>query len=220
MTTSATQPKSTASLQALRDALEKAERQLVRLDRTNVQQFLVLLDQIEQMWTEYDDPSAMSAEEARWQSLLKRFAAKQKLVTTPAAQVGGLAKLRSQYPPATGMWWHVDDQVAGQRGQMWKRLGIGVAVLALIVVGIWIINSLTTRNTAGAADASQQIEQLVGQHSWPAAFTAVETARKSSPDDVDLMVWEAVIAEQLGRTDQAKSSLTQAQTKFTGTPAA
>ena len=83
------------------------------------------------MWTEYDDPSAMSAEEARWQSLLKRIGTNPKLLTGAAAEVGGLAKLRSQFPPAKGMWWHVDEQIAGQRSQMGRRLGIIVGVVAL-----------------------------------------------------------------------------------------
>jgi tetratricopeptide (TPR) repeat protein len=223
MTTMSTiQPQSAASLHGLRDALEQAERQLVRLDRTNIQGFLVLLDQIEQMWTEFSDPSAMRAEEARWQSLLKRITTSPQLVTSAAAQVGGLTKLRSQNPPATGLWWHVDQQIAEQRSQTWRRFGVIAGVVALAALTFWAISFFISRNaaTAGAADSSQQIDQLVEQQSWQKAITAVETARQSSPDDVDLLVWESVLAEQLGDSERSQSSLDQAQEKFVGSPAA
>jgi tetratricopeptide (TPR) repeat protein len=222
MTISNIQPQSTASLHGLRDALEQAERQIVRLDRTNIQGFLVQLDRIEQMWTEYDDPSAMRAEEARWQSLLKRITTSPQLLTAAIAQVGGLTKLRSQNPPATGLWWHVDEQVADQRNQTWRRLGILVGVVALVVLAFWIINNFVLRNagTAAVADPSQQIDQLVETQDWQEAFTVVEAARQNSPDDVNLLVWQAVLAEQLGDNERGQSSLNQAKEAFVGSPAA
>ena len=76
------------------------------------------------------------------------------------------------------------------------------------------------RGRAGVVDTTQQIQDLVGEQSWQPAFTVVATALKSSPNDVNLLVWESVLAEQLGRNELAQSSLTQAQTKFAGTPAA
>jgi tetratricopeptide (TPR) repeat protein len=222
MTVSNIQPQSAASLHRLRDALEQAERQIVRLDRTNVQEFLVHLDQIEQMWTAYDDPAAMRSEEARWQSLLKRITTSPQLLTAAIAQVGGLTKLRSQNPPATGLWWHVDEQVAAQRNQTWRRLGILVGVVALVVLAFWIINNFVLRNagTATVADPSQQIDQLVETQDWQEAFTVVEAARQNSPDDVNLLVWQAVLAEQLGDNEQGQSSLNQAKEAFVGSPAA
>ena len=216
------QPQSTASLHGLRNALEQAERQIVRLDRTNIQGFLVLLDQIEQMWNEFSDPSAMRAEEGRWQSLLKRITTNPQLLTTATAQVGGLAKLRSQHSPATGLWWHVDEQVAGQRKQMLRRVGLIVGAVALVVLAFWVINNFMSRNTAtvGVADPSQQIDQLVETQRWQEALTVVETARQSSPDDVNLLVWDSVLAEQLGNDERSQSSLKQAQDAFEGSPAA
>jgi tetratricopeptide (TPR) repeat protein len=222
MTISNIQPQSAASLHGLRDALEQAERQIVRLDRTNIQEFLVQLDQIEQMWTEYDDPSAMRSEEARWQSLLKRITTSPQLVTAAAAQVGGLTKLRSQHFPATGLWWHVDEQVAEQRNQRSRRLGLIVGVVALVVLAFWIINNVMSRNaaTAGMVEPLQQVDQLVENQSWQEALNVVESARQSSPEDVDLLVWDSVLAEQTGSSERSQSSLNQAQKLFVGSPAA
>jgi tetratricopeptide (TPR) repeat protein len=221
MTISNIQPQSAASLNGLRDALEQAERQIVRLDRTNIQGFLVQLDQIERMWTEYDDPSAMRSEEARWQSLLNRITTSPKLLTTAAAQVGGLTKLRSQHSPATGLWWHVDEQLAVQNNQTRRRLGLIVGMVALIVLAFWIINNAISRNaTSVAVDPLQQINQLVENQSWQEALAVVETARQSSPEDVDLLVWDSVLAEQTGNSERAQSSLNQAKELFVGLPVA
>jgi tetratricopeptide (TPR) repeat protein len=222
MTISNIQPQSAASLHGLRDALEQAERQIVRLDRTNIQGFLALLDQIEQMWTGYDDPNSIRAEEARWQSLLNRIITSPQLLSTAAAQVGGLTKLRSQNPPATGLWWHVDKQITEQRKQMGRRVSLIVGVVALVALTFWAISSFMSRNaaTAGVADPSQQIDQLVEQQSWQEAITVVESARQSSPDDVGLLVWDSVLAAQLGDSERSQSSLNQAQEKFVGSPAA
>ncbi len=220
MTVSNLQPQPTATLHELRDALEQAERQIVRLDRTNIQQFLMQLDKIEQMWSEFSDPNALRAEEGRWQSLLKRMTTNPQLLTSAAAQAGGLTKLRSQHPPATGPWWHLDQQIATQRGHMWRRLSIIVGAVVLVAVAFWAINYFMSSTTSGVVDTSREIDQLVETQSWQEALTVVETARKSSPDDVNLMIWDAVLAEQLGLGERGQSSLTQAQTKFDGTPAA
>jgi tetratricopeptide (TPR) repeat protein len=64
------------------------------------------------------------------------------------------------------------------------------------------------------------IEQLVAAQKWPEALATVEKARQTRPNDSALLVWEAVLNEQLGNMAQAKTSLAQAQQKFTDQPAA
>jgi cytochrome c-type biogenesis protein CcmH/NrfG len=222
MAISSEQPQSTPSLHELRSALDHAERQVGRLDGTNIQEFLVQLDNIEQMWTEYDDPSTVSAEAARWQSLVQRITTNPQLLTRAAAQVGGLSKLRAQHPPATGLWWHVDKQVAGQRKQTWRRVGLIGGAAAVVVLAFWLISNFMSGNgtTTGTVDTSQQIDQLVEAQNWQEARSVVETARQTSPDDSNLLVWEAVLAEQLGDSERAQTSLSQAEEMFAGPPAA
>lgn len=139
---SATAPQraSASSLREFRDAIDLAERLIVRLDRTNVQQFLVLMDQIEHMWREHSELIGLHVEQGRWQGLLKRLATNPKVVNGAAAQVGGLTKLRSQFPPATGAWWHADQQITGQRNQMWQRVAMIVGVVVLVIAAYWLIN--------------------------------------------------------------------------------
>ena len=219
MTVSTLKPQSATTLNDLRDALESAERQLVRLDRSNILQFLVQLDKIEEMWTEFSDSSTIRAEEGRWQSLLKRITTSPQLLTTAAAQAGGLTKLRSQHAPATGLWWHVDEQVAAQRGKTFQRLGIIAVALVAVVALFWVINNVMSR-TIEIENPTLQIDQLVESQSWQKALTVVETARKTSPDDVNLIIWDSVLAGQLGNRTRAQTSLDEAQAKFTDTPTA
>jgi len=46
---------------------------------------------------------------------------------------------------------------------------------------------------------------------WGEALVQVQAARQTLPDEPELLVWEAVLYEQLGETDAAQASLTRAQ---------
>lgn len=213
--------RATSSVNTLRTALEQAERQIARLDGSNIKAFLELLDGIEQMFADLGpEQSELRAEQGRWEGLRNRIDAKPQLLVNAAAQAGGLAKLRAQHLPATGPWWHLDATAAQRRTQTLKRAGITVA--AIVVVGalaLWGINAFTP-GAGSPTTITGQIEQLVTDQKLPDALAAVEKARQTRPDDPELLVWESVLAEQLGDAARATTSLTQAQQKFAGQPAA
>ncbi len=216
-----TESRTKISVNTLREALGQAERQFLHLDGTNIKTFLVLLDQIEQMFVELGpDESALRAEAGRWVSLRNRIDATPQLLVAAAAKAGGLAKLRAQQPPATGSWWHLDTAVAQRRTQMLKRAGLTIAAVVVVVgLALWGINAFTP--AAGSpVTVTAQIEQLVTDQKLPDALVAVDKARQTLPNDPDLLVWDAVLNEQLGNAAQAKTSLAQAQQKFVGKPAA
>jgi tetratricopeptide (TPR) repeat protein len=209
-----------SSINTLRAALEQAERQVLHLDGSNIRAFLELLDEIEQMFVEFGpEQSALRAEQGRWESLRSRIDAKPQPLVSAAAHAGGLAKLRAQHPPATGSWWHLDAEVTQRRTQTMKRAGITIAAVVIVAaVALWGINAFTP--AAGSlATATAQIEELVTAQKLPAALTAVEKARQTFPNDPELLIWDAVLAEQLGDAARAKTSLAQAQEKFAGQPA-
>lgn len=219
MMTQIAEPQAKNSLQSLRDALEQAERQLVRLDRENIKTFLVGLDRIEQMVAEHGpDKSAIRAEETRWNSLRNRLSANPGLVVTAAANAGGLSKLRSQQA-AVGSWWHLDAAVARHRTQTLQRTGMAIGAVVVVVLVIWGVMTFFP-SAASSTDTTTAIEQLVTAQKWPEALTAVEKARQTLPNDAELLVWEAVLNEQVGNAAQAQSALAQAQQKFVGQPAA
>jgi len=61
---------------------------------------------------------------------------------------------------------------------------------------------------------------LVTDQKLPDALALVEKARQTKPNEPELLVWDAVLNEQLGDAARAKTSLAQAQQKFVGQPAA
>lgn len=209
------------SLASLRAALERAERLVVRLDGATVEEFLILLDRIEQMFASFGpdqspEQSVVRGEAGRWASLLSRITETPHLVTSAAAHAGGLAALRTQHPPAQGIWWHLDEAAGRQRAGAVKRWGIiagAVAVVALLIWGVmsWFGGSSTA---AQQADATARIEQLVQSQAWQQAQAVVDAARQKLPDDAELMVWDAVLAEQLGDTARSQASQAQAQTRY------
>ena len=82
--------KSNNPANALRDALERAERLSVQLSPGNVEDFLLLLDQIDQYFETIDNGDIdLRPEEVRWQSLLNRLNSKPQPLTTAAARAGG-----------------------------------------------------------------------------------------------------------------------------------
>jgi tetratricopeptide (TPR) repeat protein len=152
--------------------------------------------------------------------LRNRIDTKPQLLVAAASYAGGLAKLRAQHPPATGPWWHLDEEVAQRRTQTFKRAGITIAAVVIVVAAaFWGINAFTP-SAGSPATVTADIEQLVTAQNLPAAQAAVEKARQTLPNDPELLIWDAVLAEQLGDSARAKTSLAQAQKNFTGQPAA
>src|SRR5687767_15608228 len=97
----------------LRDALDKAERQIVNLDATTIEEFLTLLDRIEQMFDAFaQNKTDVRSEEGRWESLLNRINSNPAPLAAAAAKAGGMASLRARHPPAESFWWHLDTEVA------------------------------------------------------------------------------------------------------------
>ncbi len=218
--TQITEPQPKNSLHALRDALEQAERQVVRLDKTNITAFLVGLDRIEELFAQYGpDKSAVRSEASRWESLRQRIATTPGLVVGAAANAGGLSKLRAQHAPALGPWWHLDGAVAQRRTQTLTRAGMIIGAIVAVVLVWWGVTTFLP-STGAPTDTTTDIEQLVTAQQWPEALAAVTTARQTQPDDAELLVWEAVLHEQMGDAPQAQTSLAQAQQKFVGTSAA
>lgn len=208
-----------SSLHTLRDGLEQAERQVLHLDRTNIEAFLVQLDQIEKIFADFGtDQSAVLAEAGRWSGLLNRITSHPKLLVDATSDVGGLPKLRSKHAPALGKWWHMDEEMKSHRTQSLKKLVMIVGAIVVIVGVLYFTIDYFTPNS-GLTNTTTDVEQLVTNQKWQEALTQVQTARKTLPNDPELLVWEAVLSEQLADTTQAKSSLAEAQQKFEGQPA-
>jgi len=213
----------TSSLQMLRDGIAQAEKQILHLDRTNIEDFLLQLDQNEKMFGDFGaDQTAILAESGRWSSLLKRLTSQPQLIVDATSYVGGLPKLRSKHQPATGFWWHMDDAIKQRRIQTIKKVAMALGAIVVIAgVMILAINFFTRGNQSAtvAANSSATIEQLVVDGKWQEALTQVQIARTASPQQNELLIWESILSEKLGDSTRAQAALAEAQQNPSGTNA-
>ena len=199
----------------LRDELEKAERRIVTLDGANVEDFLLLLDGIEQTFEKLAQNQAdLRPEEARWESLLSRLSSKPGPLVAAAKQAGGLAALRAKHPPAKSFWWHLDVELATRRARSVRRALITTIVTVLVVVGgLRAVDYFFPPDPRAVAmvNTNAEIEQLIFDGEWEAALEVVMRAQQEWPDEPELVVWEAVLSEQLGDERRAQRALERAQ---------
>jgi Flp pilus assembly protein TadD len=92
-------------------------------------------------------------------------------------------------------------------------------VVAIVLIGVNYF-SPTNGETGSLVSATGEIEQLVANQQWPAAQAAVANARQTWPEAPELLVWEGVLAEQMGDAGAAEASLAQAQQTLSSQPAA
>ncbi len=201
---------------ALRDALTMAERQIVQLHGGNAEEYLVRLDQIEALFETLTDNEDLDlrSEQVRWQSLLSRLSSQPQPLAAAAAKAGGMAKLRAKHPPADSFWWHVDAEVARRRLNSVRRLVISIVTLVVVVVGgYWLINTIFPPNPAAVRmlEVNSTIDQFLMEGQWAEALNVVEEVQKELPEEIELYLWEVVLATQLGEDEQAAEALAEAK---------
>ncbi len=206
----------------LREALDRAERLVVQISAHNAEEFLLLLDQIEQAFEQVaQDGIDLRPEEVRWQSLLNRLDSKPERIVKAAAAAGGLAELRRRNPPAESFWWRLDNIVAERRSRTLKRALIGtVTVVVAAALLLWGINKLFPPNPQAVAmvEATNQIDRLIAEQRWDEALAAVQAARRELPNEPELALWEVVLHERLGNAEQAAAALAEAKRLFASDP--
>jgi tetratricopeptide (TPR) repeat protein len=218
----AIESRATSPANALRDALDTAERQVVAVDGTNVEAFLGSLDQIERLFTELAaDKGDLRSEEVRWESLLNRIHSKPGPLVSAAAKAGGLAQLRVRHASATGFWWQLDQEVAQRRMQALKRAGITIGtIVAVVAFVLWAVNHFFPPDPTAVliTSATGDAQQLMMDQKWPEALQAIQKALKTLPNEPELLIWEGVLYEQLGQAAPAKASLNHAQHQLQAQP--
>lgn len=208
--------KATNPANALRDALDQAEREFGQLTPQTAEAYLLLLDQIEQSFTTLaDDQIDLRSEEGRWQSILSRLDSKPDGLVKAAAQAGGLAKLRAKHPPAESFWWHLDQEVASRRSRMIRRLiTTVVAVVVIVGGGYQLLNIFFPPDPVAVrmVETNAELESLIAAQDWQGALDLVLARQEELPDEAELILWEAVLAEQLGDRAHMNNALERVNT--------
>lgn len=219
----AVQTRSENPANALRDALDEAETIVVSVNAENVEDFLVLLDSIEESFEALAEQQELDLrpEHGRWESLLRRLSTKPGPVASAAAKAGGYKALRAKHPPAESFWWHLDEEVQRQRWKMLKRTAIiVVSVIVVVGGGLWFVDTFfpPDPDTLLMVESQSQIDERMFQQDWEGALDVVTETRDLLPDEPELMIWEAVLSERLGDTEAAEASLAEAQETMADQP--
>jgi len=200
----------------LRAAVEQAERSAGRLKAEEVESFLVGLDDIVEQFQELEAGGLdLRPERTRLDSLLSRLDSHPRLITAPASSLGGLAALRHRHPPASGAWWHLDDVEAERRKRLVRRLLTSLGVLMTVILVIYVVLTYVfppDPNAVLASDATGRLPELVATGKWEAADALIaKTLAHLTTDDVELLVWQSVVAQHLGRQKEADAAFARAQ---------
>lgn len=207
--------KASNAANALRDALDQAERQFGQWTVENVTAYLLLLDQIEHSFAELNQAQVdLRSEEGRWQGLLSRLDAKPNGLVAAATGAGGLAALRAQHPPADSFWWHLDQEVARRRARKVRRFVTTVIAIVVIVGGgYWLLNTLFPPDPVAVrmVETNAELEELIAAQDWQGALDLVVARQDELPDEPELILWEAVLAAQLGDDARTTAALDRAK---------
>ena len=208
----------------LRDALDRAEDLAVGVRPETVEEFLSLLDQIEQMMAELDQAgNDLRPERSRWETLVSRVSTKPDAIVAAGNRAGGWPQLRADHPPAASFWWHLDSQVTRRRTKTVVRAGATLAmVVGALALVLWAVNFFFPPNPEAVRmmEANSQIDGLVAEGRWADALTLVQEAQRELPDSPELAIWEIVLYERLGDAEQAAAALARAQRLLAGQPVA
>lgn len=186
----------------LRTLLDQAERQLPSLARPEVEAYLRRLDQLEILFeTLPAEGLDLRAEQARWDDLLRRIDARAASLLRTAGGASQWAELRRRHPASASFWWRLDEQVAAARRRQLQRFAIGAVAVLLLLAGAGLIYQ---RFFAPSPEVSLWLESLstversVMAQDWTTAIQAADNALLTLPDDIDLLLWRAVLAERTG----------------------
>jgi tetratricopeptide (TPR) repeat protein len=209
---------STTPANAIREGLSNAERLVVSISAQNVEGFLVLLDEIEHSLEELElQDIDLRSEQVRWEGLLRRLSSNPGPVASAAASAGGMKTLREKHPPSESFWWHLDAEVTKRRWTSIRKVS-QMIILVVVVIGggVWAINKFfpADPDTLLMVEAQSQIDQHILQSDWEGALEVIDETRTLLPGQPELMIWEAVLAEQSGEQARAEASLAEAQAEM------
>ncbi|MEM7537817.1 MAG: tetratricopeptide repeat protein [Chloroflexota bacterium] len=197
----------------LRKELDTTERQIVSATAETIEEFLLRLDKIEERILAFKEANIdVRPEEGRWQGILSRLSTKPGELVRKVGS-GQFPRLRRKYPTAENFWWYLDQEAGRRQRQAIKRLVTTIAIVVGVVVGgYWTINTLFPPNpdTILVVESTGEIEQRILEEDWAGALEIAQAGLQILPDEPELLLWQAVLAEQLEDADLFNESIEQA----------
>ena len=198
----------------LRDRLDEAERAVLQLRRDNAESFLVLLDSIEDCFSQLESSGLdLRPEQTRWLSLQGKLRSDAGRIVRVLDSAGGLRQLRTRNSPTQGMWWRLDEVVAANRRNLVRRLSLTFGTVALVAAMVWALFEFipVDANTVIASEAVTSVRQLTIEENWGDALAVIEEAKHElTQPDAELLIWEAVVRDKLGQGEIVDDTLAEA----------
>lgn len=206
----------------LRELLDEAEKLVVKPDAATVETLLATLDQIElELGALAENGGDLRPEQVRWENLLRRLESNPNLIARPAAQAGGMERMRAAHPPAAGFWWRADALQSARVRRSIRRTAITVALVAAALLIIpWLVNRIFPPDPVAVAvlQATSSAERMVETQDWPNAAAVIDQALVDLPQSPELLIWGVVLAEQMQDALKAADLTTRVQSLFTDDP--
>jgi tetratricopeptide (TPR) repeat protein len=136
------------------------------------------------------------AEESRLETIEERMVKSARPIVTALGGSAQFASVRKQIDPTiTDKWWQLDEVVADERRKQWQRIGIGVAIIALIgLAGFLLRDVLFPDDPVG--DAVFAAQSALRDGDGPRAVSAIDLGLTNVPTSTTLLIWKAALLEQ------------------------
>lgn len=213
------QPKNISPAEQLRARLTALENALPALPTQSAAEIETFFREMDATREQF---SALLADGADLTPELTRFDTIQSRIARNADRllhaIGGAANLRAIRPANisrdTHGWWFVDALSAEQKARTRKRiftiLGIAGAIVLAVAIAFNTVLKPDPAVVAKTRHFQAALDLVTEQQDYPAALNEIEQALAAVPDDVDSLVFKAVLLAQTGKTAQAKTILAQA----------
>ena len=210
-------PGQTTELQDLLDEAEDISVGLGRRDKETLLSFMEQLDSIQHLiqTMETVQGSDLRPHKNQFDTIISRFLrAAGSILTT----LGGATTLHAIRPegaaPETHPWWFVDHYVAERRAQtlrQWMKIGIGLAVVALIL-GVLFNTVLKPDPAVVEAQARYEasLKALAETRDYETALAEIDQGLAVRPDDFEALILKGIILQLMERPDDAEAVFDEA----------
>ncbi len=199
----------------LRDKLDEAERAILLMRRDNAEAFLMLLDCIDESFSQLESSGLdLRPEHARWMSLQAKLRTDAGRIVRVMDSAGGLRQLRKSNLAAQGMWWRLDEVVVANRRSLIRRFSMTFGAVAMGLAMVWAVFAFVIpvdANTVLASETLASVRQLAFESRWGDALGVLEDAKpRLTRPDAELLIWEAVVRDKMGQGEAVRDTLAEA----------
>ena len=166
------------------------------------------------------------AEESRLRTLLNQFD-NQAAIFVRKLGAGRVVRLRQAASgagplPEDHWWWYVDRLVAARRRARLIRLGMGAAIVTVIILVLVFLYQqflAPDPNLVAAYGHRGRAEDLAYNGDYQGALEEVDQGLSFLPEDTELLILKGVVLDALGEGDAAQTAYAAAKATLAEQPA-